>query len=95
MKELLGSPRVVAFATPGIPPEEAAVLDMRADLMAKLRCVIAEHGWTQQQASAQMGISQSRVSDLVRGKHDKFRLDMLIKLASRVGQKLYLVLEAA
>lgn len=95
MKELLSSPRVVAFATPGIPPEEAAVLDMRADLMAKLRSVIAEHGWTQQQASARLGISQSRVSDLVRGKCDKFRLDMLIKLAARIGQRMYLVLEAA
>ena len=47
MKELLSSPRVVAFAPAGIAPEEAAVLDMRADLMAKLRSVITEHGWTQ------------------------------------------------
>ncbi|NMM36233.1 MAG: XRE family transcriptional regulator [Glaciimonas sp.] len=95
MKELLSSPRVIALATRGIPPEEAAVLDMRADLMAKLRRIISQHGWTQQQASGHLGISQSRVSDLVRGKCDKFRLDMLIKLAARVGQKLHLVLEAA
>ncbi|MGV8893755.1 MAG: helix-turn-helix domain-containing protein [Burkholderiaceae bacterium] len=95
MKKLFGSPQSVAFSAPGIAPEDAAVLNMRADLMAKLRRVIAQHGWTQQQASAHLGISQSRVSDLVRGKSDKFRLDMLIKLATRIGQKLHLVLEPA
>jgi predicted XRE-type DNA-binding protein len=35
------------------------------------------------------------VSDLVRGKWEKFSLDMLITLAARVGQKPSLVLKAA
>jgi predicted XRE-type DNA-binding protein len=83
------------FIDLGFPPEEAAVLAMRAELMAKLRTLIAERGWTQQEAARRLGIGQSRVSDLVRGKWDKFSLDMLMTLAARVGQKPSLVLEAA
>jgi len=83
------------FIDLGFPPEEAAVLAMRAELMARLRRVIDERGWTQQEAAKRLGIGQSRVSDLVRGKWDKFSLDMLITLAARVGQKPSLVLKAA
>ena len=83
------------FIDLGFPPEEAAVLAMRAELMAKLRALIAERGWTQQEAAKRLGIGQSRVSDLVRGKWDKFSLDMLMTLAARAGQKPSLVLEAA
>ena len=46
---------------------------------------IAEKGWTQAEAAKVLGIAQSRVSDLVRNKWDRFSLDMLITLASRAG----------
>lgn len=74
------------FADLGFSPEEAAIMAMRAELMATLRETIAEHGWTQAQASEHLGIGQSRVSDLVRGKRDKFSLDMLVALATRAGK---------
>ena len=70
-------------------------LAMRADLMASLRNLIAERGWTQQEAAERLGVGQSRVSDLVRGKWDKFSLDMLIVLAERMGQKPRLVLQTS
>ena len=73
------------FLDLGFPPEEAALLAMRADLMAKLRLTIDEKAWTQAEAAKILGIAQSRVSDLVRGKWEKFSLDMLITLASRAG----------
>lgn len=73
------------FIDLGFPPEEAALLAMRADLMAKLRLTIDEKEWTQAEAAKVLGIAQSRVSDLVRGKWEKFSLDMLITLASRAG----------
>lgn len=73
------------FADLGFSPEEATVLAMRAELMAMLRETIAREGWTQQQAAERLGIGQSRVSDLVRGKRDKFSLDMLVALATRAG----------
>ena len=83
------------FADLGFPPEEAAVLSMRAELMARLRTFIAERGWTQQEAARHLEIGQSRVSDLVRGKWEKFSLDMLVTLAARVGQRPKVILEAA
>jgi predicted XRE-type DNA-binding protein len=78
------------FADLGFPPEEATLLAMRAELMAKLRETIAEKGWTQAQAAERLGVGQSRVSDLVRGKYDKFSLDMLVTLATRAGRHLEL-----
>jgi predicted XRE-type DNA-binding protein len=73
------------FADLGFSPGEAAILAMRSDLMLKLRQVIEARGWTQAQAAETLGVSQSRISDLVRGKWDKFSLDMLVTLAARAG----------
>ena len=83
------------FVDLGFPPAEAAVLTMRADLMATLRSLIIERDWTQQEAARKLEIGQSRVSALVRGKWEKFSLDMLITLAARVGKKPSLLLEPA
>jgi len=95
MKERITKSSGNVFVDLGFSKEEAAVLAMRAELMARLRSVIDERGWTQQEAAKRLGIGQSRVSDLVRGKWDKFSLDMLVTLAARAGQKPGLVLKAA
>ena len=78
------------FADLGFPADEAAVLALRADLMGRLRLLVQSEGWTQQEAAQQFGIAQSRVSDLVRGKWDKFSLDMLITIAARAGHSVTL-----
>lgn len=78
------------FVDLGFPPEEAAVLAMRAELMSKVRESITAHGWTQMEAAKHLKIGQSRVSDLVRGKHDKFSLDTLVTLVTRTGQSVAL-----
>jgi predicted XRE-type DNA-binding protein len=75
------------FADLGFENEEAVLLKLRADLMAGLRATIAERGWTQKQAAEHLHVGQSRVSDLVRGKWEKFSLDMLVTLAARAGCK--------
>jgi predicted XRE-type DNA-binding protein len=80
------------FADLGFPPEEAALLRMRAELMARLRETIANRGWTQAEAAIHLGVGQSRVSDLVRGKWDKFSLDMLVTLTARAGHKVELAI---
>lgn len=73
------------FADLGFSPEEAAILQMRADLMAQLRKIIKTRRLTQAKAAKLLSVSQSRVSDLVRGKWEKFSLEMLITLATRAG----------
>ena len=59
------------FTDLGFDPGEAAILEMRAKLMNDLREYIETSGMTQMQAAKQLGIAQSRVSDLVRGKWQK------------------------
>ena len=73
------------FIDLGYSPDEAAILQMRADLMADLRKLIKAKRLTQARAAAILGVSQSRVSDLTRGKGERFSLEMLITLATRVG----------
>ena len=70
-------------------------MGLRADLMARLRLLVQTEGWTQTQAAEKFGIAQSRVSDLLRGKWDKFSLDMLITLAARAGKEVRLELADA
>jgi predicted XRE-type DNA-binding protein len=82
------------FVDLGYPPEEAAILQMRADLMADLRKLIKTKKFTQAKAAEVMGISQSRVSDLIRGKWEKFSLEMLIALATRAGMHVTLKMAA-
>lgn len=73
------------FIDLGYSPDEAAILQMRADLMADLRKWIKAKRLTQGKAAEILGVSQSRVSDLIRGKWERFSLEMLITLATRAG----------
>ena len=74
------------FTDLGFSPEMSTKLTMRADLMVRIREIVAENKWTQREAAEILGITQSRVSDLVCGKWEKFSLDMLITLVTRAGK---------
>ena len=78
------------FIDLGYSPEDAAILQMRADLMADLRKFIKAKRLTQAKAAEILGVSQSRVSDLIRGKWERFSLEMLITLATRAGMRIIL-----
>jgi predicted XRE-type DNA-binding protein len=78
------------FIDLGYSPDEAAILQMRADLMADLRKWIKAKKLTQTKATTILGISQSRVSDLIRGKWERFSLEMLITLATKAGMRVTL-----
>jgi predicted XRE-type DNA-binding protein len=56
------------FADLGFHGEEAENLRIRALLMAEAEQFIKRKGLSQAQAAARMGVSQPRISDLVRGK---------------------------
>ncbi len=82
------------FLDLGFEPAEATVLEMRANLMSDLRTYIEEKKLTQAEAAKRLGIAQSRVSDLVRGKWEKFSLEMLITLEARLGRTVRVALAA-
>ncbi len=82
------------FLDLGFEPAEAAVLQMRAQLMGDLRAYIEKEKITQAEAAKRLGIAQSRVSDLVRGKWEKFSLEMLITLETRLGRTVRVELAA-
>lgn len=82
------------FKDLGFDDVEAEVLQFRADLMADLRIYIRDSGLTQAEIAQKLGITQSRVSDLVRGRWEKFNLEMLITLEGRLGRKVSLKLVA-
>jgi predicted XRE-type DNA-binding protein len=75
-----------------LEPAEAAILQMRAKLMNDLREYVQSSGMTQTEAAEILGVTQSRVSDLMRGKWEKFSLEMLITLESRAGRQVTLEL---
>jgi predicted XRE-type DNA-binding protein len=80
------------FTDLGFDPAEAAILQLRSKLINDLRGFINAKQLTQAQAVEQLGIAQSRVSDLMRGKHEKFSLEMLITLEARLGREVRLEL---
>ena len=66
-------------------PQEAASMRARSELMMSLAETIREQGMTQAQAAELFGVTQPRVSDLVRGKVSLFSLDTLIDMAATAG----------
>jgi predicted XRE-type DNA-binding protein len=73
------------FRDLGFLAEEAENLRIRSELMARLSRVIEEERLTQVEAAQLLGVTQPRVSALVRGKIDLFSIDTLVKMLSRAG----------
>jgi predicted XRE-type DNA-binding protein len=64
-------------------PEEAENLKLRAELMRELASLI--EGMSQREAARLLGVTQPRVSELVRGKISYFALDKLVSMAAKAG----------
>jgi predicted XRE-type DNA-binding protein len=79
------------FRDLGFSPEESENLKLRADLMIELSKVIKARRLTQAKAASLFGISQPRVSDLVRGKIDRFSVDTLVAMLGHAGAHVQLV----
>jgi predicted XRE-type DNA-binding protein len=66
-------------------PAEAENMKLRSTLMMALEQHIRTKGWTQAEAARQLGVTQPRVSDLLRGKINLFALDTLVNMLVAVG----------
>jgi len=83
IKMMRGSGNV--FADLGFPAAEAANLQLRSTLMIQLRKRLMARGATQAQAARLLGVSQPRISDLYRGKIERFSIDTLIAMLDKTG----------
>ena len=63
--------------------------------MIALRTRIEKLGWNQSQAARALGVTQPRISDLLRGKIDRFSVDTLVDLLFRSGVEVSVRLRAA
>ena len=83
MKMIKASKNV--FHDVGFGKEEAANLKVRSMLMVEIERYIKREKITQAEAAKRFGVTQPRVSDLIRGKINLFTTDMLIKMLASAG----------
>src|SRR4051812_31441643 len=71
------------FADLGIDDAEEYLA--KSDLAAQIQAAIEARRLTQKKAGALIGISQPKVSDLLRGRLDGFSTDRLFRFLARLG----------
>jgi predicted XRE-type DNA-binding protein len=82
------------FRDVGFPDDEAEHLRVRADLLIQIQQALKVRGLTQAEAAKILGVTQPRVSDLVRGRIDLFSVDSLIDMLARLGVRVKLVVSS-
>jgi predicted XRE-type DNA-binding protein len=83
------------FVDIGFCPGEAEHLRLRAQLMMAIRRVIEQRQLTQVHAAQLLGVTQPRISDLMRGKIDLFSIDTLVGMLAAAGMHVDMTIEAA
>ena len=76
-------------------PEAAAQLKARSELMNALRHRIVRARWTQAEAARRLGVTQPRISTLMRGKLSLFSLDTLVAMATAAGLRVEITVKRA
>jgi len=66
-------------------PAQAENMKLRSSLMLALKDHIAQSGMSQKQAAKMFGVTQPRISDLMRGRIDLFAIDSLVNMLSAAG----------
>ena len=63
--------------------------------MQKIVARLKQHDWTQAEAAKRCGVTQPRINDLLRGRVSRFSLDALVNIATALGCRVRVDLEAA
>lgn len=75
-------------------PENAQNMRLRSELMIALDDRIKANKWTQAKAAEVMGVTQPRISDLMRGKIDLFGLESLVEMAAKANLRVSMSIKA-
>lgn len=81
------------FRDLGFSREEAEHLRIRSILMLHVQDIVRGRRLRQLQAAKILGVTQPRVSDLLRGRIDLFSTDTLIDMLTRLGGQVKLVIK--
>lgn len=81
------------FRDVGFPPEEAENLRVRSELMIQVRTTLERRKLTQAAAAKVFGVTQPRISDLVRGRIELFSIDGLINMLAHAGIRVSIVMK--
>jgi predicted XRE-type DNA-binding protein len=76
-------------------PAQAENLKLRSSLMLALKRHIEREGLSQTEAAKVFGVTQPRISNLMRGKIELFGLDMLVNMLSAAGLRVTLQVKKA
>ena len=76
-------------------PEKAENMKLRSSLMIALKAHVAGSGLSQAQIAKLFGVTQPRVSDLMRGRIDVFRLEALVNMVVAAGLRVRLSVRKA
>ena len=77
-------------------PEETESMKLRSTLMMALKNHLIHTKMSQAEAAKLFGVTQPRISDLIRGKINLFGLDALVNMAASAGLHIEMrVLESA
>jgi predicted XRE-type DNA-binding protein len=76
-------------------PAQAENLKLRSSLMLALKRQIEREGLSQTEAAKVFGVTQPRISDLMRGKIELFGIDMLVNMLAAAGLRVRLQVKKA
>jgi predicted XRE-type DNA-binding protein len=76
-------------------PVPAENLKLRSSLMLALRRHIEREGLSQTEAAKVFGVTQPRISNLMRGKIELFGIDMLVNMLAAAGLRVTLQVKKA
>ncbi len=68
--------------------ETANKMAMKMDLSIMLTGLIESQKWTQAEAAEKLGVKQSRISDLMNSKIEKFTIDAMFDMLDKLGFKI-------
>jgi predicted XRE-type DNA-binding protein len=69
-------------------PAEAQNMKIRSGMMTALCGYIKSEGLTQKEAAKRLGVTQPRISDLMRGHIGLFAIESLVNMLSKAGLKI-------
>lgn len=84
----IGEPIADIFTALFDDPAEAARLSLLSDMMNAAQDHVRAQGWTQKEAAKRLGVTQPRISDLMRGKISLFSIDALVVMLNKAGVRL-------